>query len=879
MMVRMGKVALVVAALGMANVVRAEAEEPSSAKRPEPVRLGTETDAERTARMAWWTQARFGMFIHFGLYSLPGRHEWVKSIERMDNAAYEKYFDLFDPDRLDVREWVRQAKRAGMKYVVLTTKHHEGFCLFDSKLTDYKITNTKYGRDLVREYVAACREEGLRVGFYYSLPDWHHPEFPIDRYHPQRPVTWGPWDGRSLRVPEAEWDRVNAGRDMAKYREYLYGQVTELLMNYGKIDLLWFDFTMKGKFTKHPEDWQSEKLIALVRKLQPQIIVNDRLGIGETTYDGWDFVTPEQNVPKGPEMRHGRRVPWETCQTFSGSWGYHRDETTWKSAKDCIALLVRTVSFGGNLIMNVGPTGRGDFDRRACDRLDAYAAWMRDHGKSIYGCTSAPSEFQAPKGCLLTYDPGLRRLYLHLVEYPAALPLKLDFADRIRYAQFLNDASEVPVENGALRLPRIIPPVEIPVVEMFLTDLSAGQDETRDIQRRIDAASARGGGRVVLSKGDHPIGSLVLKDGVNLHLAAGARLVGSRNPEDYVLDLSGRGYDERITKRWSNAMIRIVGARDVSVTGEAGSEICGRNCYDGKGEEGFRGPHVMSAYGVTNLLLRGYTVRDAGNFGLYAEGCVNVRAHQVEVHGGHDAFDFFYCRDVRVEGCRIFSGDDCVAGYGNAGLTVRDCEVNSACSYFRLGGDDVLIENCSGSAPAENPHRWSLSADEKKLEKTPTGAGRRTTLSVFTFFTGRKVKSPARNIVFRNCRFAGVERLLHYNLSGNERWQQGQGLADVTFDRVSAENLQEPLVAYGVGETPLCLHMRESSLSFRGKAEAVVRGAYVGELDFGNVTVKGVDGPLMLRWGECEPAVRKTGLKGVSDEIRPAQVPFKAMSI
>lgn len=433
-----------------------------------PRRLFPETEAERTARMTWWTQGRFGMFIHFGLYSLPGRHEWVKSLEQMDNAAYEKYFNLFDPDRLDVREWVRQAKRAGMKYMVLTTKHHEGFCLFDSELTDYKITKTKYGRDLVREYVDACRAEGMRIGFYYSLPDWHHEAFPIDHYHPQRPVSWGPWDERSQRVPEAEWDKVNVGRDMAKYREYLYGQVTELLTNYGKIDLLWFDFTMPEKFTKHPEDWQSEKLIALVRKLQPQIIVNDRLGLGPTTSDGWDFVTPEQNVPTGPEMRHGQVVPWETCQTFSGSWGYHRDEATWKTPKQCVELLIRTVSFGGNLIMNVGPTGRGNFDRRACDRLAAYADWMDDHARAIYGCTAAPKDFVAPAGTLLTYNAEQKRLYLHLVDYPTMLPLKLAFADRIRHAQFLNDASEILLEGEALKLPTAAPSVIIPVVELFL---------------------------------------------------------------------------------------------------------------------------------------------------------------------------------------------------------------------------------------------------------------------------------------------------------------------------------------------------------------------------------------------------------------------------
>ena len=434
-----------------------------------PRRLTDETDAQRTARMAWWTNDRFGLFVHFGLYSLPARHEWVKSLERMDNAAYERYFRHFDPDRLDVRDWIRRAKRAGMRYAVLTSKHHEGFCLFDSKLTDYKITNTPCGRDLVREFVDACRAEGLKVGLYYSLPDWHHDAFPVDRYHPQRPVACGPWDKAGKEGPEEPWDALNRTRDMATYREYLYGQITELLTKYGKIDLLWLDFTTTGVRTKHPDDWQSERLLALIRRLQPQVIVNDRLGLGETTVDGWDFVTPEQKMPKpGEILRFGKPVPWELCQTFSGSWGYHRDESTWKSPRACVELLVRVVSNGGNLIMNVGPTGRGDFDYRACDRLDAYAKWMNDHAKAIYGCGPAPEGLVAPEGSVLTFNPSARRLYLHLLAYPAAQSLPLDFADRIEYAQFLNDASEVPLENGALKLPKEPPPVVVPVVELFL---------------------------------------------------------------------------------------------------------------------------------------------------------------------------------------------------------------------------------------------------------------------------------------------------------------------------------------------------------------------------------------------------------------------------
>lgn len=404
-------------------------------------------------------------------------------------------------------------------------------------------------------------------------------------------------------------------------------------------------------------------------------------------------------------------------------------------------------------------------------------------------------------------------------------------------------------------------------------------DETKQIQSRIDAMAAAGGGRVSLPTGDHLVGSLLLKSGVELHLEKGARLLGSRNPDDYALDLSGRGYATNITKRWSRAMIRVIGAKDVAITGEPGSEICGRNCFDASGEEGFRGPHAITVFNSTNLLLRGYAVRDAGNYGFFARGCAKITVQNVEVRGGHDGFDFFFCEDVRVENCRIFSGDDCVAGFGNRRLTVRGCEVNSACSYFRLGGEDVLIEDCHGTAPAENPHRWSLSPEEKRMEMTPPASGRRTTLSVFTFFTSKRVEETSRKIVFRNCRFAGVERLIHYNLSGSERWQQGRGLADVTFERVSVEGLSVPLVAYGVAESPLRLAVDACRLSFREPVRELIRGAHMGELDFSDVVVEGVEGPILLNWKGAAPQLNLRNATGVRPQVRPATEKFVCRTI
>lgn len=430
----------------------------------------TETVAERDARMQWWRESRFGMFIHFGLYAMPARHEWVKHNEKLTTEYYERYFKHFNPDLFQPKEWARMAKEAGMKYVVLTTKHHEGFCLWDSKYTDYKVTNTPYGRDLLREFVDAFRAEGIRIGFYYSLIDWHHPDFTIDFRHPQRL-------GKDA-TPE-EYAKLNVGKNMDVYRKYMKDQVTELLTGYGKIDIIWFDFSYPKVNGKGRDDWDSKGLLTLAKNLQPGILVDSRLDLDDVP-GGWDFLTPEQFKVKSCPTINGVKVPWETCQTFSGSWGYYRDEQTWKSPAQLIELLSETVSKGGNLILNVGPTARGEFDQRAVDRLAAMAKWMHWNSRSIYGCTEAPEEFKAPDNCILTYNPEKKTVYIHILDYPMER-LNIEFADKIEYAQFLHDGSEVkvkdkvrtthsgdPVRYTYLSLPVIKPDVEIPVVECFL---------------------------------------------------------------------------------------------------------------------------------------------------------------------------------------------------------------------------------------------------------------------------------------------------------------------------------------------------------------------------------------------------------------------------
>ncbi len=424
-----------------------------------------ETKQQRDKRMEWWRRARFGMFIHWGLYAMPARHEWVKNYERITDQDYQKYFELFNPDLYNPKEWARAAKDAGMKYFVITTKHHEGFCLWDSKYTDYKATNTPYGKDLLRPMVEAYRNEGLRVGFYHSLIDWHHPEYPVDRIHPMRNNT--------------EFREKNKDRDVKKYAEYLHNQARELLTEFGRIDCIFYDFSFPGKDGKDRNDWQSEKLLQMTRELQPNIIVNDRLDLLDVP-GGWDFRTPEQFLPRSWIKMDGEPVPWETCQTLSGSWGYHRDEATWKSVRQLVVLLIETVSKGGNLLLNVGPTARGTFDSRVMDRLKGIGKWMKLHNRSIYGCTQAPEEFKTPENCILTYNPETRRLYIHVLEWPIGRLYLDGFAGKIKHAQLLNDASEIKLskwrshleevssQSLQLNLPVKKPEVTVPVIELFL---------------------------------------------------------------------------------------------------------------------------------------------------------------------------------------------------------------------------------------------------------------------------------------------------------------------------------------------------------------------------------------------------------------------------
>lgn len=412
----------------------------------------------------WFHESRFGMFIHWGLYASHARGVWAMWKENIPVEEYEmKYFRHFDPDLYDPALWAKTARKAGMKYFVITTKHHEGFCLWDSRLTDYKATRAPAGRDLLKPMIEAFRKEGLRVGLYHSLYDWHHPAYIKD-------VT---------------------KHEMPEYVKYLHGQVKELLTQFGEIDILWMDLSFRRPdgTGKTRDDWKSEKLYRLIRKLQPRILLNDRLDLKEE----WDIKTPEQFLPREWIKIKGKPVVWESCQTLSGqgkvidSWGYNRNESLWRDTDELIRALVGCVSRGGNLLLNVGPSARGEFDKMAVERLEGIGEWMKRHNRSIYGCTQAPAEFATPENCRLTYNPKTKRLYVHIFAWPYK-HIYLDgkiYEDKVEYARLLNDGSEIGVLKGAhgsdsprlnlpkkegmhLSLPLCKPDVKVPVIELFL---------------------------------------------------------------------------------------------------------------------------------------------------------------------------------------------------------------------------------------------------------------------------------------------------------------------------------------------------------------------------------------------------------------------------
>ncbi|WP_394923747.1 alpha-L-fucosidase [uncultured Robinsoniella sp.] len=396
-------------------------------------KMGNQVVEARTERTKWYCDARFGMFIHWGLYSIPARGEWVRSTERMPKEEYDQFFDEFTTENYDPKEWARLAKKAGMKYAVLTAKHHDGFCLYDTALTDFKSTKAPCKRDLVREFLDAFRAEGIRVGLYFSIIDWRHPDFPHygDKFHPMR-------DNEEFKGKEHDFDR---------YLTYMHGQVKELLTNYGHLDLMWFDFSYGPM---NCEKWKASELIEMVRSIQPHIVIDNRLEgsaenagsirtLNPTAYSG-DFASPEQMVPpEGIRDEGGNPIPWEACITLNNNWGYAAHDYHYKSAKMVIHMLVECVSKNGNLILNVGPNAKGEIPKESVEILEEVGTWMHQNGRSIYVC--GLSEF--PKPVWGRFTQNGKKLYAHVMEEQAGAICLEKMAGMVDHMRLLKDGSEV----------------------------------------------------------------------------------------------------------------------------------------------------------------------------------------------------------------------------------------------------------------------------------------------------------------------------------------------------------------------------------------------------------------------------------------------------
>jgi len=393
----------------------------------------TETKVQHDSRMEWWRDARFGMFIHWGLYAVPagewngktGYGEWIRTSAEIPLETYDKFVPQLNPVLFDADEWVRMAKDAGMKYIVITSKHHDGFCMFDTKQTDFKITSTPFHRDPMKELAAACKKQGLKFCFYYSIMDWHHPDY----------------------LPRRDWekDRPVKDADFRRYVDYMKAGLKELLTNYDYIGVLWFD----GEWENTWNEKYGKEIYTYCRSLKPGLIINNRVGAGRMDMEGLtkegafggDFGTPEQQIPATGLPG----VDWETCMTMNDHWGYNKNDKNFKSAKEMIQMLADIASKGGNYLLNVGPKSDGQFPQESIDRLKEIGRWMSVNGESIYGTMASPFKVTPWGRCTRKNIPGGVRLYLHVFNWPADKLVVPGCLNNITKAFPLSDHNKTPV--------------------------------------------------------------------------------------------------------------------------------------------------------------------------------------------------------------------------------------------------------------------------------------------------------------------------------------------------------------------------------------------------------------------------------------------------
>jgi alpha-L-fucosidase len=392
------------AALLAAAVCSAAQEEETEAK--------TEAKPDCDARMAWFRDAKFGMFVHWGIYSVPAGEwkgktsyaEWFQLQTKMPCEQYDKFAAEFNPVKFDARQWAKTAKDAGMKYLVITSKHHDGFSMFDTKFSDFNIVrSTPYRRDPMKELAAACRDSGIKFCFYYSIADWHNPDSPA--VHSQRGFHGNPKDDA----------------DLAKYADYMRNQVHELLTGYGPVSIIWFDGGGAFKTPDRAKLLKADEMVKMIHAAQPDCLINNRLGAGS------DYGTPEQYIPAG-----GAKEPFEVCMTLNGHWGYNKADHNWKSTSSLVRNLIDIVSKGGNYLLNVGPTSEGLIPSASIERLKEIGVWLKANGESIYG--AGPTAFgyelgtpgkpdsrgraknEGALGWRCTTKPG--KFYIHIFDWP-----------------------------------------------------------------------------------------------------------------------------------------------------------------------------------------------------------------------------------------------------------------------------------------------------------------------------------------------------------------------------------------------------------------------------------------------------------------------------
>lgn len=395
--------------------------------------ISNQSNAQKDERMKWWREARFGLFIHWGLYAIPAGEwngqtnygEWIRNNAQIPLATYDQFLQQFNPVKFNAQEWVSMAKNAGMKYIVITTKHHDGFALYDSKVSDFDVMATPFKRDVLKELAAACKKYDIRLCFYHSIMDWHHPDY----------------------LPRREWekDRSTADAAFTRYVSYMKEQLKELLTKYGNIGVLWFDGEWEGTWThEHGRD-----LYEFVRRQQPSIIVNNRVDKGREGMEGLtkeggytgDFGTPEQEIP-------ATGIPgkdWESCMTMNNNWGYNKNDNNYKSPEDLVQKLIDIASKGGNFLLNVGPTAEGLFPQPSIERLQAIGEWMKLNSESIYATEASPFKKLSWGRVTQKNINGNTRLYLHIFDWPQNNQLVLPgLGSEVREARGLAGDSKLP---------------------------------------------------------------------------------------------------------------------------------------------------------------------------------------------------------------------------------------------------------------------------------------------------------------------------------------------------------------------------------------------------------------------------------------------------